>query len=820
MAITLGDLIVRIRGDQKDLDRDLSEAESKTEKSAGRMAGFFSGALQHAVGGAILGGVQTIGNAILGGVGAGFEAVKSYESMTASLNTLLAKEIQQNSVVEKRILVGHKDVQVMEGAAAANLKKGETEEELAFKIQKTSNSIAVANERLNEAIAKGKESAAEIEARKLRIQNMEQSLAALTARQGQEGTAVTRNVAIYETEVSTAMDIVEARKLAAEKSKELLDWSQKLAINSPFSQEDVVKGMRTAMALGYNSEMAQRLTTANINMAAAMGGSGEMMSRVSLALGQMQAKGRLMGGEMLQLTEAGIPMREMLIESGKVAGLTAENFDKMQEKGLIPAKAAYEAYVEYAEKNFATAAADQANTLAGLENSWADLKSVILRVGLEPMFKAIQPYLVQFVTMLQDPAIQANVAAIGQALGTFVVGALDKIFKLIQAFGAGGAGGLMAALGIGPQQQTMIIGVVTSVQAILQSLVTWFITNWPAIQAINEQVLGAVITVLQSLGDWWAVNGPGIMATAQALFEGIVTAAQLVATWVAANWPAIQATITDVFTAIKFAVDTWVVPMLQFLVAEFGKVVGWLQENWPLIQQTTTTVFTAIRNIANAVIPPLVTLIGGAFASIKAAISTTMDVVLGIIRAAMLALNGDWEGAWNQVKATLARVWDGILEFMRGFPKALVEIGKSIIDGLIKGIEAKAEDFKNALLNTLPPAIREVLKAMGIASPSRVMMRIGNQIMDGLILPIEQRSGELADRLAGAAGAFAGYAGAQLPQLASAAQPALAAAAGAGAGSNVTGGSSITINISGVTINKDSDIDQLAWRLARRIQEY
>jgi tape measure domain-containing protein len=434
MSITLGDLVVRIKGEQAELDRDLSSAEGKVKGSADRMGGFFRGALQHTVGGAILGGVRAIGGAIGGAFSDAWDATKSYESVTASLNTLLTKEIQDQSVQTKRIAIGKRTIQVTEGAVAANYKKGESEADVAFKIAKTTNAIAVQNERLQEAIAKGKESGAEIEARRLRIQSLESSLAALNAKGGQAGTVTTKQVMAYREEKTAAIDIITARKMATEKTKELLQWSQKLAVQSPYSQEDVVNALKMGVTLGYNSDQAKRLTTANINFAAATGASGDAMSRITLALGQMQTKGKLMGGEMLQLTEAGVPMRQILVESGKVAGLTTENFAKLQEKGLIPAREAYEAYVEYMEKNFPRAAAEQGSTLAGLQNSFLDLRDIVLRTMIGPIFKAAQPAIQKVVDLMQKPSFMAAIERIGKGLGEFFgtgVGKVTRFFEII-----------------------------------------------------------------------------------------------------------------------------------------------------------------------------------------------------------------------------------------------------------------------------------------------------------------------------------------------------------------------------------------------------
>jgi len=112
-----------------------------------------------------------------------------------------------------------------------------------------------------------------------------------------------------------ASDMTSALAMASEKSKELLEWTQQLAIKSPFDQQGVSDAFRTAMAYGFTTKEAQRLTQATINFAAGSGATSESMNRIALALGQIKAKGKLAGQEILQLVNAGIPVDSILAKA-------------------------------------------------------------------------------------------------------------------------------------------------------------------------------------------------------------------------------------------------------------------------------------------------------------------------------------------------------------------------------------------------------------------------------------------------------------------------------------------------------------------------
>src|SRR5690606_30256899 len=118
------------------------------------------------------------------------------------------------------------------------------------------------------------------------------------------------------------------------------------------------------------------------------------MNRVSLALGQMYAQGRLLGGEVRQLTEAGISVDQILSEA---FNKPTSEIIQMRTQGLIPANEAIQAIVDSLEKDFSGAAQRQSGTMEGLINSMQDIKGIGLREFFTGTFEAIQPKLQEFV---------------------------------------------------------------------------------------------------------------------------------------------------------------------------------------------------------------------------------------------------------------------------------------------------------------------------------------------------------------------------------------------------------------------------------------
>jgi len=238
----------------------------------------------------------------------------------------------------------------------------------------------------------------------------------------------------------------QALKQAAPNAQALLNWIEKLAIESPFSQAGVADAFRTAQAYGFATDESQRLTQAMLDYAAGAGVSEGAMGQTVLALGQIQARGKLAAQEINQLVNAGIPVRQILAEA---FGVTTAELMEMSEKGLIPANVAIEAIVSSIENDFGGAAKRQTETMGGLITSLEDLKQIGLREFFTGTFQEIQPYLDRFVTKLQDPEFRANLRAMGADFGegvrelaegaqsaiTWYVGLDEGVKKLILSLG-------------------------------------------------------------------------------------------------------------------------------------------------------------------------------------------------------------------------------------------------------------------------------------------------------------------------------------------------------------------------------------------------
>lgn len=227
-------------------------------------------------------------------------------------------------------------------------------------------------------------------------------------------------------QAGTAATMQEALKQTAGEAEALLSWMQELAIKSPFTLEGVANAFRLAEAYGFTADEAQRLTQAMIDFAAGTGASEHVMSQIALALGQIEAKGKLAGQEVLQLVNAGLPVTQILADA---FGKTTAEIEKMREDGLIPAQDAIEAITVYLETNFAGAAERQATSWAGLQGTFEDIKQMGLREFWGGIADVLQPLAISLSEFLQTEGLD-RLREIGQDLGQMTANFIELVTNI------------------------------------------------------------------------------------------------------------------------------------------------------------------------------------------------------------------------------------------------------------------------------------------------------------------------------------------------------------------------------------------------------
>ena len=171
-------------------------------------------------------------------------------------------------------------------------------------------------------------------------------------------------------------------QLAAQYTQDL----KKIAADTPFDLPGVMDAGKKLLAFGFDAQTSLNLLRTIGDASAALGLGTEGIDRITLAIGQIQAKGRVMGDELLQLTEAGIPAQEILAEK---LGLTADEVKNIGDAG-IDANTAIQALTEGMNERFGGMAETLSNNMQGLISTIEDNLQNIGGFAFEPLFEGLK----------------------------------------------------------------------------------------------------------------------------------------------------------------------------------------------------------------------------------------------------------------------------------------------------------------------------------------------------------------------------------------------------------------------------------------------
>jgi lambda family phage tail tape measure protein len=173
---------------------------------------------------------------------------------------------------------------------------------------------------------------------------------------------------------------------SAQKAGQIIKELQQLGAVTPFTSTELIDSAKRLQAFGVE---ANKVVETTRRLADVSGATGAELSGLVTAYGQVQAKGRLQGEELLQFQERGVALQT---ELRKMYGLSGEEFQKALEKGRIGAEAVEVAVKRLTEAGgkYANGAIAQSDTLNGKLSTLQDSFEQLARnIGtfFAPVFK-------------------------------------------------------------------------------------------------------------------------------------------------------------------------------------------------------------------------------------------------------------------------------------------------------------------------------------------------------------------------------------------------------------------------------------------------
>jgi phage-related protein len=306
--------------------------------------------------------------------------------------------------------------------------------------------------------------------------------------------------------------------------------------------------------------------------------------------------------------------------------------------------------------------------------------------------------------------------------------------------------------------------------------------------ALATPIFDGLTSALGELQPLLDRNQEKIAAVARSIGEGLVSAIQTAGPVLLD----IGRTLVDVLGRIDFAaIARGVGQFVETVQTGIGAVVQFIREHWrqaweevsPIVQTAIEQIsgivaelqptFEAVRGYLAAMvgyfrehwdqIEPIVTPV---LEFLKTTIGNALTVVGEIITLVLNVIQGDWSGAWGNIKTIASTVWDEIKALVKvaieaipavlalGFTliKAAFEGGWNVLKDEVlpaawKGIQQGVTAGMSAVVAEIQTLPGKITTAVG--DLSRLLWRAGEQILEGLIGGITSKIEDLKQTLGG-----------------------------------------------------------------------
>ena len=425
-----------------------------------------------------------------------------------------------------------------------------------------------------------------------------------------------------------------------------------LAAKTPFEFADLTMAARKFLGVGLSVRQTNRYLTAAADAVAAMGGGSDVISGVVRAFSQITTRGKVMGEELNQLAERGIPAYRILREE---LGLTGDQIARVGELG-IPANVAIEALTRGMERRFRGASAELSKTVAGQLSTLRDYSRQLFGEILMAPFQMARGRL---------PAITNTVKLMAEAMRG--EGFMAMVRVLDNSVGASGR--LTMAFERLIQSGRDVATIFST--AIWPSMVLAFrisLVFAPLVLALAG-LLGLLadhgeylVVVVKLLTLWWIKNKVALMAVA--LWTAIKTGVdKLAAIWAGYLW--VEEMLVTIWmgrralaakAAAFWTVGLWIVS--DKLMKAYRVLVSWI---------AAVTIAQWRLNIA-MILNPIGAIVFAA---------TTLVLALIYLEIKFNAVSRAIQGVWDKMQA-FKSWWDNNLGFIGDLGNLLKNVGGSL----------------------------------------------------------------------------------------------------------------------------------------------
>lgn len=529
---------------------------------------------------------------------------------------------------------------------------------------------------------------------------------------------------------------------SADRARQLMTEIAQFAKETPFELPQVVEGSKQLLAFGFAQEQIIPTMRQLGDLAA---GLGVPIGQLTTVYGQVRVAGRLMGQDLLQFTNAGVPLIEALATTLHKPQSEIKDLVEQGKIGFPQVQDAITSLTGEGSK-FGGMMEKQSHTLSGVWSNIKDgfgqaLRSMIgitvagdvvqgglfdkIKSGAERLmpivqnlpqelangFKMIKPYIPEIAGAILVGLVPAFMAwataawaaiapllpfiAAGAVLGALIKFIVDKMGGWSQAWEK-----LHAAI---TPVANIIVGVLKPAFSALWNTIEN--TLWPALKKLGnflQPVLKPALIILAALilgplaaaiavfvgGIWLVTNAINIaIQVADWLFHNVIVPGVNIAVTV---FQTLWSIVSTVFNAISTVVSTTV----NILVSVFMVFFNFYSFVFQTIYAIAVWVWQAIYNAA---VKPVIDAISIAVDWMGNVVSSVFSAIWGVAQPIFSAIGGAASDAWHAVVG----VWQTAGDWFRGVFKDIGNAASSVA-GSIGGFFSGAWDdmksgFKSAV---------------------------------------------------------------------------------------------------------------------------
>jgi tape measure domain-containing protein len=540
---------------------------------------------------------------------------------------------------------------------------------------------------------------------------------------------------------------------SSEKAEKQMKWMKDFAKTTPFDYKAIDETATALTGMGLGIKDVNKWLPTLGDASAVLGGGSETVKGLGMALGQMNAKGKVSAEEMQQLAERGVNAWQMLADG---MGMTQAEVRKLSEDGKLLAKDALPLIYEGMQKTFgggtqnlmkstsgqAMLARENFNLLSGaiMKGAYDYFGAYVLPLinkGMEKLTSIFEGGLLSGFQKMWNSSEKARLilVAMGGALLSVLIpafiGLVSAIAPAVVAFAPFLAIG-MAVAGLAyliydnwsilaPYFQTLwdkLTGAFEVAKNLLAdgwnwligvwnnnkpTIIQWLKDAWVDIQTAFETAKNLLSTGWTWLVGVWDNNKPAVFDLLKTAWDTMKTAFETVKNllaegwnWLVGIWESKGESAKGIFDGIKKVWDT-LKNAFEIALPIIISVIEMIWSNIQILWSYVSPILNDLKDLWNT--------LKDAFEAIKPTIMTLVTIIGAILVTAFVTAIGIINGVIRAI-APLIQAVISVIEFIINLGMAVIKVFQGDFDGAFKF----AKKAFNNLLETIAHIIEAIIQ--------------------------------------------------------------------------------------------------------------